>query len=180
MSTESTFDFIYKGGASKRYHTCRTLKEQDIAAHSFGVAMLCELITEGRARKELLMAALCHDLAEHIVGDIPSPAKRSLGISEQFGKYEESILNANGLGGYEASLSQDEKVILKYADIIDGMMFCLTELRYGNLHLGVVFKNFHSYAVQLKETTGVDFPVAQEIVDKISKEYREEITHVYS
>ena len=174
----SDLDFIYNGGASKRFHTCRTQNTQDIAAHSFGVAMVCEKITEGRARKELIMAALCHDLAEHIVGDIPSPAKRGLGISKQFGEYEESILRANGLGSYEASLSADEQRVLKLADIIDGLMFCLSELRHGNKHLAIVFKNFHSYAMEIFEQDK-GFPVAEEIVNQISTEYRMEISHGY-
>ncbi len=144
-------NFIFNGGLSKRYHTVHTLKEQDIAAHSFGVAWLCELITEGMASKNLIMAALAHDLAEHIVGDIPSPAKRALGISEMYGKFEADYLSSAGVGHYIEQLTAPEANILKFADMLDGMMFCVRERRLGNKNIDIVYARFNSYIWELVE-----------------------------
>jgi len=67
--------FVYKGGRTKRFHTADILTTQNVAEHSFGVAALVHIL-DPAARKEVLLAALSHDLAEHLVGDIPSPVKR--------------------------------------------------------------------------------------------------------
>ena len=114
--------FIFNGGVSKRYHTVDTLKSQDIAAHSFGVAWLCEVLTDGKASKELIMAALAHDLAEHIVGDLPSPSKRALGqhFMNAFDIRENHELLANGVGHYEYRLTKLEARALKMAPNMTG------------------------------------------------------------
>lgn len=149
MLETQPLDFIYEGGVSKRYHTLETLKEQNIAEHSFGVAWLCEILTQGNARKELIMAALSHDLAEHIVGDIPSPTKREMDLSAKFQAYELNKLQSVDLAIYTESLLDGEKQVLQLADMIDGMMFCIKERRLGNQNLGMVFIRFHAYAEQV-------------------------------
>lgn len=154
-------DFIYKGGASKRFHTLRTIQTQDIAAHSFGVAWLCELLTGGQASKNLIMAALAHDLAEHRVGDIPSPVKRDMGVGELFHDYEMGKLAIVGLSKYYDELTEGEGYTLKLADMIDGMMFCLTERNFGNSTIDPVYNNFHLYALQvMKEHPTVEAAAA--------------------
>lgn len=142
-------NFIYSGGASRRFHTCQILKEQDISAHSFGVAWCCELLTDGGASKSLIMAALVHDLAEHVVGDIPSPSKRAMGVSEMFHIRELGVLQENGLGHYYDNLTMGDELTLKVADMIDGMMFCLREFSFGNRHLIPVYGNFKKYALEV-------------------------------
>lgn len=140
--------FIYDGGLSRRYHTVDVLKEQNIAEHSFGVAWLCELLTQGTARKELIMSALAHDLAEHMVGDIPSPAKRAMDIGAKFHEYETKHLKTAGLD-YESELYEGEKFTLKLADMMDGMMYCIREARLGNRGVGIVYKRFGAYAQEI-------------------------------
>jgi len=144
----SKIDFIHNGGLSKRFHTVDTIKTQDIAAHSFGVAWLCEFLSDGKASKNLIMAALAHDLAEHIVGDIPSPSKREMGIVDSLHSYEMTYLRANSLSKYEEELTQGEAVILKLADNIDGMLFCVRERRLGNKSISVVYGRFLKYALE--------------------------------
>jgi 5'-deoxynucleotidase YfbR-like HD superfamily hydrolase len=138
--------FIIHGGYSKRFHTVDTLRTQDISQHSFGVAWLCELLSGMTASKNLIMAALAHDLAEHQVGDVPSPTKRSCDvIYNALEKLEEERIAGVGL---LYVLTPDEQRILKLADILDGMIFCLHERQLGNrtTHLRVVYGNFLSYS----------------------------------
>lgn len=170
-------DFIFKGGASKRFHTCRTIKEQDIAAHSFGVAWFCELITGGQASKGLIMAALTHDLAEHHVGDMPAPAKRGLGIKDMFDKFEHEKLVAAGLGDYMC-LVPSERAVLNAADALDGMKFCLSERALGNRCLDHVFRNFTEYvagACTSLEALGFQSYCARasELINDITSEWKE-------
>lgn len=141
--------FILDGGMSKRFHTSATIKEQNIAAHSFGVAWWCELLSGGMASKNLIMAALAHDLAEHQVGDVPAPAKRKYpAIKQLFDTAEEEILRDNGLHRYYNQLSSLEKDILKMADAMEGAWFCLYEMMLGNKFAGIMFERFLDYYAQ--------------------------------
>ncbi len=165
-------DFIYNGGASKRYHTVQTHNTQDIAAHSFGVAWWCELLTDGRASKQLIMAALTHDLAEHIVGDVPSPAKRAMGCRDAFNAYEDKILTDAKLSHY-MGLLPDEHSLLKAADCFDGLMFCLNERRMGNKHVEIVYGRYYSYIMEVKDKTHHFVHAIEDYLTLIDKEWKE-------
>lgn len=154
--------FIFAGGASTRYHTFDVHNRQDIGNHSFGVAWFCELITDGKATKNLIMAALAHDLAEHIVGDIPAPAKRANAIlKDVFDSVEYDHLKAGGVSNYDASLYGFEKTVLKLSDCFEGLMFCIRERKLGNRNVEVAFGNFTSYIQKL--LTGRDFDVEEDV-----------------
>jgi len=134
--------FPLDGGQTKRFHVVDTLRVQDVAAHSFGVAWLCEVLTGGSARKELIMAALAHDLAEHIVGDVPSPTKRVLGVGVVFDAYEDSVLATNGFLKYMEPLTPDEASVLKVADCLDGIHYCVREKALGNARMRAIYSRF--------------------------------------
>mgnify|MGYP001572832873 CR=1 FL=1 len=152
--------FIFNGGYSTRFHTVDVHTRQDIGNHSFGVAWLCELLTGGGASKNLIMAALAHDLAEHMVGDIPSPAKRALGISKMFDEFEGKHLEEAGIAKYGNSLTPEECDILKYADMLEGMTFCVRERKFGNQNVDIIFGRFYSYIEQLRVSRGASPYVA--------------------
>lgn len=145
--------FIFNGGNSTRFHTVDVHTRQDIGNHSFGVAWLCELITDGAASKNLVMAALAHDLAEHIVGDIPSPAKRALNIGAMYDTIEGAHLDEAGIGSYSLHLTPEERSILKFADMLEGMTFCVRERKVGNQNVEIIFNRFRSYIMELLEKT---------------------------
>jgi 5'-deoxynucleotidase YfbR-like HD superfamily hydrolase len=149
-------NFIFNGGASTRYHTATVFNRQTIADHSFGVAWFCELITDEFASKDLIMAALAHDLAEHLVGDIPSPAKRKLGLSKQFQELEDAELDTAGLLMYSRMLGEPEQQVLKIADCMEGLMYCLKERRLGNKNVEIIFERFCQYITDVvsKMTVG--------------------------
>lgn len=173
--------FIFNGGQSKRFHTVETIKPQNIADHSFGVAWFCELLTGGRARKPLIMAALAHDLAEHMTGDIPSPAKRAMGLGEKFHNHEMELIKKAGLGHYFMELTSGEELTLKLADMLDGCQFCIRERRMGNLNVEIVFGRFYSYATDIFTTKKVeaetsftyDEATAENIIRDIYAEWKE-------
>lgn len=141
-------DFIAAGGATKRYHTITTIQTDTVAAHSFRVAQITKLITE---EEGLLGAALAHDLAEACLGtDMPSPTKRKLGedaINALCGMEEEVLCDY----GFEAAveLQAVEARVLKFADLLDGMVFCLSERRLGNAGISEVFKRYRDYAATI-------------------------------
>lgn len=149
---------IAQGRAVQRYHTTPTLRPQSVGDHSFGVAMLASLIampTIG-VSVPLLMAALTHDMAEVRYGDVPSPAKRAVeaklpGFRALYGQLEQEYLKEREMD-WEAMLSADEKAVLKCADYLDGMMYCIQERLLGNRGIAEVFTNFSLYfrAVEIK------------------------------
>lgn len=132
-------DFIERGGRVMRMHTLPSIHLQNVAAHSFGVAWWCWLLTEGKASASLLMRALNHDLPEHVTGDLPSPVKWLLGISEQVEFEETRLLNEIRLG---ACVSRDEEFVFKLADALELMQHCIRERSLGN----VTAQNFEMFS----------------------------------
>lgn len=143
--------FIYRGGKTKRYHTEETIKPQNVAEHSFGVAWLTTLLMpkDKELRPELILAALAHDLAEHKVGDVPSPTKKAHPVIGDAIDLEERRLLAQNNLSYEVKLDEFELRVLKVADMCDGMMFCVNEERLGNRNIIEVWNNFNEYAASV-------------------------------
>jgi 5'-deoxynucleotidase YfbR-like HD superfamily hydrolase len=140
---KTTLKFMLAGSEVTRYHTVTTLRRETVGHHSHGVALICRLL-DPAASAQLLTAALLHDLAEHEVGDIPSPAKRAYGIGEQISELETRLLAGAGLS--LPLLTEAEKRTLKLADIAQGALFCAREITLGNRNMMAVFERYMSYA----------------------------------
>lgn len=147
---KAQLNFIQSGADVKRYHTVTTIQQETVGHHSHGVAVIC-LLLDDNASRDLLIAALLHDLAEHQTGDIPSPAKRQYGIGDQVSDLEDRLLAEAGIP--MPSLSDHEKRVLKLADIAQGALFCAREIALGNRGLKKVFDRYISYANQYILTT---------------------------
>lgn len=139
--------FIVGGGEVKRYHTMFTIQQETVGHHSHGVACLV-LLLNPEARRELIIAALYHDLAEQHTGDIPSPAKREYGIGDQVAELEMRLINAAGLTWPD--LYESEERILKLADLAHGALSCAREMSLGNQRMEAVFNRFLGYAKSMK------------------------------
>ena len=139
--------FFIKGSEVVRYHTVYTLQRETVGHHSHGVAMLCFILHQGPPRAALLKAALLHDLAEHVTGDIPSPAKRLYGIGGQVSSVESELLQDVGFGLPQLTLYEGR--ILKLADIAQGALFCAREVQLGNREMRTVLGRYLSYAREL-------------------------------
>lgn len=145
--------FMQRGGEVVRFHTLRTIQQDNVAQHSFGVAWLCHLLTEGHCSKSLILGALAHDLAEHQVGDMPAPTKRELGVSLQMARLEDEILHG---AGFSFALTEEELRIMKLADCFQGMLFCARERSLGNRGVEVVFGRYRSYVEEKIKMRGIE------------------------
>jgi 5'-deoxynucleotidase YfbR-like HD superfamily hydrolase len=133
--------FARRGGRVQRYHTHTTLRVDTVGQHSHNVAMLCIMFCDGKPGEALLMAALTHDLAEHILGDIPSPAKRAMD-RDKLNAMETQLLRDVG---FDTELSPFNDWVLKLADIVDGLLFCAEESEMGNNTLEDVHETYFNY-----------------------------------
>lgn len=157
MDNLSSLLFMRRGGETRRYHGFRMLQEDTVGHHTFNLlSILIHICPDASAT--LLRAALKHDVAEHIVGDMPAPTKRATcfgeGFREQFGRHEADVAAQAGLDLEEDALTPEEKRFLKLADAMDGMMFCIDERALGNQRVSHVFIAFASYVDSLLPPVG--------------------------
>lgn len=147
MSLGERIEFMRNGLNVRRYHQHATLEIDTVGKHSCGVALFVNLIDPG-ARKEVLVAAISHDLGEWVLGDIPAPTKRALPPDSRalLDKVEDNALIAHG---YEHNLSDSEYLLLKLADYCDGLRFTIEERRRGNQTLHAVATAYCSYLNEL-------------------------------
>lgn len=112
-----------------RYHTQRTLRQQSIGAHSFGVMQLV-LAADPECRKEVLVAAMRHDYAELSTGDVPAPAKRASAALQ--GALDDLERAHPHLAPHPGPFTSRELRILKWADTMELVLWCLEEHEMGN------------------------------------------------
>jgi len=136
-------DFMWSGGETRRYHGFRMLMEDPVGYHSFNAACIIMKVRPN-ASAGLLRAVLKHDMSEHKTGDMPAPTKRAapaypqmrtaddqpMSFREWFGSYEDSLMEEAGVP--VETLTPEETWVLKYADSLDGMRFCINERLLGN------------------------------------------------
>ncbi len=161
----SKIDFFIAGSETERYHTVRTLQRETVGHHSHGVAMYCWLLSNEAPSVELLMAAQVHDLAEYVLGDIPSPAKKKYGIGQQVNELEEVLLGSVGMN---FKLSPDDARRLKLADIFQGMTFCIREIELGNKAMLTILQRYKSYAEGML-LVGVEKQIFDDLREKHSE-----------
>ena len=142
-NTEQSLLLIMQGGTVKRFHTVDTIHANNNGHHQWGTAMLAYLLAERKPSLNLIMACLTHDLGEKAYGDIPAPSKRALGLRATINDLEEKFLKDNHVS---FELTGEEHTILKLADIMDGLLYCISERMLGNRNIDVVYNRFRGYA----------------------------------
>ena len=104
-----------------RYHTVANQSErQTVGAHSYAVSVLIDQLWPD-STKQLIIAALYHDVPEIILGDIPATAKWAYPeIQQAFEKAEKKVFDDLGL---IFVLSPEEKLRLKMADMLELVLY---------------------------------------------------------
>lgn len=118
--------------AVQRYHTVRTLRQQTLADHTFGVMMLIRHIYPD-ARREVYLAAMHHDLPEFVTGDMPAPAKAA---SPALAILLEEAERGTAPLYEEFGLTPHEESVLKWCDYMELVLWCLEEVQMGNAYAG--------------------------------------------
>ena len=134
---------IHDAGRVQRCHTLELLKPETVAEHSWGVAALVATSFRREATKELLIAAIFHDIGEKNVGDVPATTKwrmspecrKELELLES--EYRQALLGYDPLD----ELSEREKKILSYCDMLDFQFKMAREMSLGNESVDVAYMN---------------------------------------
>jgi 5'-deoxynucleotidase YfbR-like HD superfamily hydrolase len=127
---------LYETGTNvKRYHTA-PIAPQNLAWHSWGVAMIANHISGPTgASANLLMACMTHDMAEGSTGDIPGPLKWNNKALNMVVEDMEAAFNRNiGLAPVFDSLTPEELTILRWSDTFELVLYCAQQLYMGNQH----------------------------------------------
>jgi len=140
---------IRQGGSVLRWHTIPPVRNQSVGEHSWGVAVLCAKLWEN-CSKNLLLAALYHDVSEAHLGDNPAPIKwKHPKLAQALADVEHDLINEMGLW---IALDDDDKKRLKIADMMELLWFCIEEERRGNR----TFKEIFVRGVKYLQDTALD------------------------
>lgn len=164
---ERQLAFMRNGGGVRRFHCYRTVLTDLVGHHTYNLMSLLiiavppEFLTKG-----LLLAAHQHDQPEFKTGDIPAPTKRGVpGLRDACAAAEGAAIAEACLPDYGASLTHDEHNMLKLADSLDGMFFCIEERRAGSRVLDNVFETYRGYVSTLLTTPNTHVFGFREIFD---------------
>lgn len=114
----------------KRYHTAIIVGEQNVGEHTYGVAQLVRYFTNDNWSKQLMMAALDHDVLEYLTGDMPHPTKvMHPDLKNYLAIIEKDLRKEHQM---EYTLTDEERVILRCADLLESAQFGLYQLQLGN------------------------------------------------
>lgn len=146
-------EFLSAGRFTRRFNGWRVLTIDYVGMHQNNVTNIA-LLLRPDCRKELVVACVRHDSPEWAskLGDVPSPTKRRVpGLKEAADAEEARVWAEAGLPDPCEALTPEEYRILKLADYLDGMMYCIQERQMGNQFMDEPFGNFVSYIIKMLE-----------------------------
>lgn len=144
------FAYIGRMRNITRWALMHNTYEENVQEHSHMVAVLAHALAVIRVRVyggtvdpgEVAVAALYHDAAEILTGDLPTPIKYyNPEIKDAYRKVESvaedkllSMLPSELRGDYERALRPGEEIrlLVKAADRLSAYIKCLEELKAGN------------------------------------------------
>lgn len=152
MTTSPFYAHLSRLRFIKRWGLMRNAEEEDVAQHSWEVAVLAHALALIRRDvfgkpvdpNAVATRALFHDATEAITGDLPTPVKYSpamrqatLHLEDEVSREMVNLLPTPLQGSLQAALDHrqwpaDEAELIKAADRLAAWLKCRAELRYGN------------------------------------------------
>lgn len=137
---------ILHSGDVVRFHNHVGIEKQKNSEHQWGVALIVQHI-HPECSKALLLAGLTHDAAEYYVGDIPANVKwDNSELKSMLRKIEKQWEADNGV---DFNLSWEESITLKCADTLEGMWYCVHQVRNGNINAKRPFRKWRTFLTEL-------------------------------
>lgn len=160
----------------QRFHTLPVIRAQSIADHSWGVAAIAYHLSQGRAPASALrivVAALMHDVGEKSVGDTPAHVKRAHpALKDALDAAEDQELRIVLGDTYDNDMALDEHAVVKMADGLDLMHYCMIEMRMGNTGMRECFERAAGYVRELLHL--YDNPWARDLRNAFIDTYQED------
>lgn len=161
---------VLHSGDVVRFHNHVGIDKQKTSEHQWGVALIVEHIYP-QGSKALLLAALTHDAAEYYMGDIPAPVKwdnpeLKVMLQQMERKWEEH-------NGVDFDLHEDEHRVLKMADALEGMWFCVHQVRLGHINAKRPFRKWRTFFQDTFSDVMVKYPKAFEFYTNLIQEMEE-------
>jgi 5'-deoxynucleotidase YfbR-like HD superfamily hydrolase len=155
------------GNQVTRWHTRPMIRRETVGEHTANVlAIVFALCGGDTPSPELIGATLMHDIAEQWTGDVPATAKWEMPVlKENLDDLEDKMMRQNWLKS--PKLTDEEKLTLKWADMLDLCYTCLVELDMGNRTISEVFERGVDYLRGL-----TPHPTGLKLLEELVKERR--------
>lgn len=121
---------VRAGGRVRRCHNVLTTGVYSVAEHSWGAAMLFHALWPDEF-PSMALAVLTHDVAEAVVGDIPSPTIRYTNTRELLEGIEERVNERYGVADL-SNLTGDQYDKLKAVDRLELYLWAIEQRLQGN------------------------------------------------
>lgn len=161
---------IRNGNNVKRFHTTSRTQEETVGHHSANVCGIMLRINPDCSR-DLLVAALYHDVAEYYTGDVPSPFKwDNPDVKVGLDGGEEAYLKAHNIPQPQY-LTVEDIQLLKLADMMDLILSSLEEAGRGNQSALDLVENGGKYITGM----GLDYDtllLCDEMVREVKLQWR--------
>lgn len=157
-------EMCMRGGQIRRFHAWPTIGQETVAEHSYYVTMLALALTDYKASKELLKACLFHDLPEQETGDVPATAKWAAPLLKTTLQAMEELFEEKW--GLVVDIPPQDRLILKWADMLALLFYCKQQRDLGNRGMNVVFARGVDYLNKLEEV-----PTGKQVLTYLIESY---------
>lgn len=156
--------YLYSLKNMKRYNNTMTIKDESVAEHSFFVALFTLFISieRGESNDQLLknlIIALCHDLPEIEISDIPhnikvkNPELNKLVENEEVEWYDK-YMPTEIKKIVENDFKMGNDVLL--ADVLSVVQYCNNEIALGNNNFKEILDDANQRVNNLEKERGVE------------------------
>lgn len=191
--TSAFFAYLYRLRYIRRWSLMRNTQPENVAEHSYYVALLTHVLCEIRRRRfggevdtgAAVMLALFHDVEEVMTGDIPTPVKHhNRRLLHSLRDMEESarerlleMVPEELLDAYRPLIGRDAPEpeivrLVKAADKLAAFLKCTSELAAGN----------REFAVARRQLTGVverlDLPEVQYFLERFAPAFEQTLDEI--
>ena len=146
MDLETLLQTLESGGVL-RFHACPKMRKQRLSDHQWKVALIAEHLLPSLS-KNGIMHALTHDRSEIVTGDIPATLKW------EFPRIKECLKDIETRYDSAYSIPALERVVIKLADIVEGMLFCKESYEDGCKEAKVIFHRWMKHLYEYLDDTG--------------------------
>ena len=144
----------------KRFNIRLTLHDQNVSSHSLFVAIIANYIAHDfekleifdiKNRYRVLISALTHDFEECKLGDILIPSKSNFKskYEEESKKIKEELFKKLNIENFDFELNEIEKNIIEFSDKLEGFIYCVEEVEFGNSQFEEFAKSYYSRLIKI-------------------------------